>query len=35
MSNKIKVREVVTSIFGIDEGSADHIMSIDKFLNYR
>ncbi len=32
MSDKIKVREVVTSIFGIDEGSADHIMSIDKFL---
>jgi len=32
MSDKIKIREVVESIFGIDEGSADHIMYIDKFL---
>lgn len=33
MSNKIKVREVVDYIFGVDYGSGDHILPIDKFLD--
>lgn len=33
MSNKIKVREVVDYLFGVDYGSGDHILPIDKFLD--
>ena len=33
MSNKIKMREVVDYLFGVDYGSGDHILPIDKFLD--
>ena len=33
MSNKIKIRKVVDYLFGVDYGSGDHILPIDKFLD--